>query len=113
MHLADFLSLQRKIFRLMHLAFGMLFQKWHGIRQKLTAKFIWSQNYSNEFGQDVLAVRGDLMEEYGIDEIKDWDSLMAFFKACAENGMYASQGGPWYQYFQERDFYFGRCSKGW
>lgn len=23
--------------------FGMLFQKWHGIRQKLTAKFIWSQ----------------------------------------------------------------------
>ena len=34
---------QRKIFRLMHLAFGMLFQKWHGIRQKLTAKFIWSQ----------------------------------------------------------------------
>ena len=42
------------------------------------------------------------MEEYGIDEIKDWDSLMAFFKACAENGMYASQGGPWYQYFQEK-----------
>ena len=49
-----------------------------------------------------MAVRGDLMEEYGIDEIKDWDSLMAFFKACAENGMYASQGGPWYQYFQEK-----------
>ncbi len=69
---------------------------------KIDGKVYMVPNYSNEFGQDVLAVRGDLMEEYGIDEIKDWDSLMAFFKACAENGMYASQGGPWYQYFQEK-----------
>ena len=49
-----------------------------------------------------MLFRSDLMEEYGIDEIKDWDSLMTFYKACAENGMYASQGGPWYQYFQEK-----------
>lgn len=59
---------------------------------KIDGKVYMVPNYSNEFGQDVLAVRGDLMEEYGIDEIKDWDSLMAFYKACAENGMYASQG---------------------
>ena len=57
-------------------------------------------NYSNEFGQDVLAVRGDLMEQYGIDQISSWDELKEFYYACAQNGMYASQGGPWYQYFQ-------------
>ena len=57
-------------------------------------------NYQNEFGQDVLAVRGDLMEEYGISQITNWDELMEFYKACAEHGQYASQGGPWYQYFQ-------------
>lgn len=57
-------------------------------------------NYSNEFAQDVLAVRGDLMEQYGIDQITSWDELKEFYLACAQNGMYASQGGPWYQYFQ-------------
>lgn len=59
-------------------------------------------NYQNEFGQDVIAVRGDLMEKYGIDTITSWDELKAFYMACAESGdgIYASQGGPWYQYFQ-------------
>lgn len=57
-------------------------------------------NYQNEFGQDVLAVRGDLMEKYGISEITNWDQLIEFYKACAADGIYASQGGPWYQYFQ-------------
>ncbi len=57
-------------------------------------------NYQNEFGQDVLAVRGDLMEKYGITSISNWDELVAFYKACAADGIYASQGGPWYQYFQ-------------
>lgn len=57
-------------------------------------------NYQNEFGQDVLAVRGDLMEKYGISEIGNWEELIDFYKACAADGMYASQGGPWYQYFQ-------------
>lgn len=57
-------------------------------------------NYQNEFGQDVLAVRGDLLEKYGVSEITNWDQLIEFYKACAADGMYASQGGPWYQYFQ-------------
>jgi len=57
-------------------------------------------NYQNEFGQDVLAVRGDLLEKYNISEISNWDQLVAFYKACAEDGIYASQGGPYYQYFQ-------------
>lgn len=69
---------------------------------KIDGKIYMVPNYANEFGQDVLAVRGDLMEQYGIDSITDWDSLMTFYKACAENGMYASLGGPWYQYFQQQ-----------
>lgn len=67
---------------------------------KIDGKVYMVPNYSNEFGQDVMAIRGDLMEEYGIEQITNWDELMAFYKACAEHGMYASQGGPWYQYFQ-------------
>ncbi len=61
-------------------------------------------NYSNEFNQDVMAVRGDLMEKYDIKEITSWDELMAFYKACAADGIYASQGGPWYQYFQSQGY---------
>ncbi len=59
-------------------------------------------NYQNEFAQDVVAVRGDLMEKYGIEQITSWDELKAFYMACAADGMYASQGGPWYQYFQAK-----------
>lgn len=59
-------------------------------------------NYTNEFGQDVMAVRGDLMKKYGIEDITSWEELKAFYKACAEDGMYASLGGPWYQYFQSK-----------
>jgi putative aldouronate transport system substrate-binding protein len=57
-------------------------------------------NYQNEFGQDVIAVRGDLMKKYGYENITSWDELMGFYKACAQDGIYASQGGPWYQFFQ-------------
>lgn len=59
-------------------------------------------NYANEFGQDVLAVRGDLMKKYGFDDIRTWDELVAFFRACAADGIYASQGAPWFVYFQSR-----------
>lgn len=59
-------------------------------------------NYQNEMGQDVLAVRGDLMDKYGIEDITDWDSLIEFFTAAAEDGFYASQGGPYYQWFQNQ-----------
>ncbi len=59
-------------------------------------------NYQNEFGQDVMAVRGDLLEKYGIKDITSWEELMNFYKACAADGMYASNGGPWYQYFQAK-----------
>ena len=57
-------------------------------------------NYSNEFGQDVMAVRGDLMEKYGVEEIINWDEMKEFAIAAAADGMYTFQYGPWYQYFQ-------------
>ncbi len=69
---------------------------------KIDGQIYMVPNYQNEFGQDVLAVRKDLMDEYGISDITNWDELKAFYLACAENGMYASQGGPWYQYFQDK-----------
>lgn len=69
---------------------------------KINGNIYMVPNYQNEFGQDVLAVRGDLMKEYGIDQITNWDELVAFYEACAKHGMYASQGGPWYQFFQSQ-----------
>lgn len=69
---------------------------------KVDGEIYMVPNYQNEFGQDVLAVRKDLMDEYGISAITNWDELKAFYLACAENGMYAGQGGPWYQYFQNK-----------
>lgn len=59
-------------------------------------------NYQNEFGQDVLAVRGDLLEKYGMTGITSWDELKQFYMACAADGIYASQGGPSYQYWEYR-----------
>jgi len=59
-------------------------------------------NYQNEFGQDVIAVRGDLMAKYGFEDITSWEDLKAFYMACAADGMYASNGGPFYQYFQNQ-----------
>lgn len=79
---------------------------------KLDGVIYMVPNYTNEFNQDTLAVRGDLMEKYGYDKIENWDDLVGFFKACAEDGQYASQGGPWYQYFQSQGLsYTGGTSK--
>lgn len=71
---------------------------------KIDGQIYMVPNYQNEFGQDVLAVRGDLMEEYGIDQITSWDELKEFYYACAKNGMYASQGAPSYQFWQSKGY---------
>ncbi len=42
-------------------------------------------NYQNEFGANVVGVRGDLMEKYGYSEISSWDQLMDFYDDVAEN----------------------------
>lgn len=59
-------------------------------------------NNQTEFGQDVYAVRGDLMEKYGFESISSWDDLRNFELACAADGMYAGNDAPWYQYFQDK-----------
>ncbi|MCR4729154.1 MAG: ABC transporter substrate-binding protein [Lachnospiraceae bacterium] len=71
---------------------------------KIDGNIYMVPNYQNQFGQDVMAIRGDLMKKYGISQITNWDELMAFYKACAaaNDGIYASQGSPSYQYFQSK-----------
>ena len=71
---------------------------------KIDGQIYMVPSYANEFGQEVLAVRGDLMEKYGMDDITSWDDLMKFYKACAADGIYASQGGPWYPFFQSQGY---------
>lgn len=66
---------------------------------KIDGQIYMVPNYQHEFGQDVMAVRGDLMEKYGIEQITSWDELKEFYLACASDGMY-THAGPWYQYFQ-------------
>lgn len=56
-------------------------------------------NYATDYQQDVIAVRGDLMEKYGIAQITNYDELVEFYKACAKEGIYACQSAPWYLYF--------------
>ncbi len=59
-------------------------------------------NNQMEFGQDVYAVRGDLMEKYGFESISSWDDLSKFAMACAEDGIFVGYGAPWYQYFVDQ-----------
>ena len=54
---------------------------------KIDGQIYMVPSYANEFGQEVLAVRGDLMEKYGMDDITSWDDLMKFYKACAADGL--------------------------
>lgn len=67
---------------------------------KINGTIYMVPNYANEFGQDVMAVRGDLMEQYGVEQITSWDEMKEFAMAAAADGMYTFQYGPWYQYFQ-------------
>lgn len=61
------------------------------------------QNYM-EIKKDCVAIRGDLMEQYGFDSIDNLQDLYDFYLACGENGMHASQ----VSYFDH--WYW---SKGW
>ncbi|NMA84169.1 MAG: extracellular solute-binding protein [Epulopiscium sp.] len=69
---------------------------------KIDGEVYMVPNYANEFGQDVMAVRGDLMNKYGMDDITTWDELIEFYRACAADGIFASVGAPWFQYFQSQ-----------
>ncbi len=52
---------------------------------KIDDKIYMVPNYQNEFGANVLAVRGDLMKKYGYSDITGWDQLLDFFGDIAEN----------------------------
>lgn len=59
----------------------------------------------DQFGQETLAVRGDLMKKYGIESISNWEEYKKFNLACAADGIYGSQGNAWWQYFQTQGMY--------
>lgn len=42
-------------------------------------------NYQNEFGANVIAIRGDLMEKYGFSDITSWEQLLEFYEQVAAN----------------------------
>lgn len=67
---------------------------------KIEGQIYMVPNKQTEYSQDIIAIRGDLMEEFGMERVGTWEELVTFYQKCAEKGIYASQGGPWYQYFQ-------------
>jgi putative aldouronate transport system substrate-binding protein len=38
-----------------------------------------------EFGQEVMAIRGDLMDQFGIESVSNWDEYVAFNLRYAAN----------------------------
>lgn len=54
-------------------------------QSKIDGKVYMVPNYQNEFGYNVLGVRGDLMEKYGIENIESLEELEAYFEAIAKN----------------------------
>lgn len=49
-----------------------------------------------EVTPDVLAIRGDLMEKYGYEDIADYDTLIDFYRDCAADGIYGNAVGAGY-----------------
>lgn len=64
---------------------------------KIDGKVFMVPNYQKEYGVDMLGVRGDLMEKYGIEDIASWEDLEAYYDAIVENetgiSPLATQGG--------------------
>lgn len=52
-----------------------------------------------EVTPDVLAIRGDLMEKYGYEDIASWDDLISFYKDCAADGIYGNAVGAGAMYY--------------
>lgn len=52
---------------------------------KINGEAFMVPNYQNEFSADIVAIRGDLMEKYGYNEIASWDQLVAFYGDVAAN----------------------------
>ena len=71
---------------------------------KIDGKIFMVPNYQNEFGDDCIAIRGDLMKKYGYDTIDSEEKLEAFFAdlVANESGItpFGTQGGA-IQYMYE------------
>lgn len=52
---------------------------------KIKGRVYMVPNFKNEYGNDIIGVRGDLMEKYGITEIKTPAELEAYFDKIVEN----------------------------
>ncbi len=52
---------------------------------KINGKVYMVPNYSIEYGYDVIGVRGDLMEKYGIEKIESKEDLEAYYDAIVKN----------------------------
>lgn len=96
---------------------------------KVVPEVAWSQaaidgsiymvpNYQNEFGNNVLGLRGDLLEKYGYSDITSFDQLIQFFDDVAANESTVSPlgtqaGGLYYQYLLDKgmDTVSGTSSK--
>lgn len=61
-----------------------------------------------EVTPDVLAIRGDLMEKYGYNDIASWDELLSFYKDCANDGIYGNAvgaGSVYWLWFENEGYY--------
>jgi putative aldouronate transport system substrate-binding protein len=66
-------------------------------------------NYQNEFGNNVVGLRGDLLEKYGYTDITSFDQLLKFYDDVAKNEASISPlgtqaGGLYYQYLLDKGF---------
>lgn len=52
-----------------------------------------------EVTPDVVAIRGDLMAQFGYDDITSYDELISFYKDCAANGVYGNAVGAGSLYY--------------
>lgn len=52
---------------------------------RIDGKIYMVPNYSNEYGSDMVAVRGDLMSKYGIQDIKSTEDLEKYFDSVVKN----------------------------
>ncbi len=66
---------------------------------KIGGEIYMIPGYNHEYTQDVMAIRGDLLEKYGYEDIKSMEDFQDFAMKAAADGMYATQGGFYYQYF--------------
>ena len=59
-----------------------------------------------EVTPDCVALRGDLVEKYGYEDITCYDDLVSFYKDCAADGIYATtrSGGMYWNWFQDRGY---------